>query len=578
MEFMKKYTKILVWIFVLSSVVSCNQDLTDFLEKAPGVDVTEDDLFSSKTQLESYIASTYRMGIYSIYPTDGRITSPRPYTINSAITDEAEAEVTFFHTQNWNSGSLSSVSNPNGAEDFRFTVRWKAIRNAWVILERVDEVPDADQTYKDQVKGEMHFILGLSYFEMLKRYGGVPIVNKRFGIDDDFKLPRSSVEEVVNFIVAHAESAIDFLPLRYGENFRGRINKPAATMLKARTLLYAASPLFNSSQPYLAFGEHNDLISYGSFSGDRWKLAADAAKEALTTIDASGFALINDKGVDQNYKYVWEQLDNNEIILAEKGFFNLGWWQYPWPGIVPTAVDNSWGGVSVIHNFVRKYEKKDGSPQTWDAAGGDNLNEKYDELDNRFAQTVGYNGSFFNRQHPILETYQGGRHANGCFGGAWMKKLIPDTYGTSNRTTPNGILYRVAEAYLNLAEALNEYSGPSTEVYDAVNLIRERSGMPDLPLGLSQSELRERIRNERDIELAFEDHRMWDIRRWMTAENPGVMSGDFYGLKIYEIEGQSEFRYEPYIIETRTFHKQMYLHPFNQNEINKGYLVQNPGW
>ena len=166
----------------------------------------------------------------------------------------------------------------------------------------------------------------------------------------------------------------------------------------------------------------------------------------------------------------------------------------------------------------------------------------------------------------------------GCKGGHWLRKWIPGTLTSSTNAYVNWYLFRLAEAYLNYAEAINEFEGPIAEAYDAVNIIRKRSGMPDFPPGLSQEEFRKKIRNERTIELAFEDHRLWDIYRWMIAEEDGVMRGNMWGLNIYRIGTSNEYRYEPYVFETRTFNKSMYLHPMMQNEINKGYLIQNPGW
>ena len=115
----------------------------------------------------------------------------------------------------------------------------------------------------------------------------------------------------------------------------------------------------------------------------------------------------------------------------------------------------------------------------------------------------------------------------------------------------------------------------------ALNQVRNRVGveMPAVPTAISKEELREKIRNERRVELAFEDHRFWDVRRWMIAEQEGVMSGAMYGIKIYWINSSpQEFRYTPYLYENRTFTKKMYLHPFSTNEVNKGYLIQNPLW
>lgn len=463
------------------------------------------------------------------------------------------------------------------SEDERFFIRWTAIRNCNIILERLDEVPNLDDAYKNQVIGEVKFIRALNYSEMLKRYGGVPILDKRFGLTDDAKVSRSSIEDVVNFIVADCDDAIAKLPTTYPSTFRGRATKTAAHLLKSRTLLYAASPLFNSASPYLSLGGADDkLLCYGNQDNNRWQLAADAAKATIDAASGGSFALITDKGVDKNYKFAWEQNDNPEIVLAEKTFVARRRDQHPFLGITPLSVFNSWGGVSVIHNFVRKYEKKDGTAQTW--SGGSDLLKKYGELDHRFAQTVGFTSSRLNGEATSLETFQGGRHAADCEGGAWLKKFIPDALSPTQTAVPNSIVFRLAEAYLNYAEALNEAQGPVLEAHNAVNAIRVRSGMPRLPLGLSKEQFRERVRNERDIELAFENHRLWDIRRWKVAEQEGVMQGAMQGLRITRVTGSTDFAYQVYTFETRTFLPRMYLHPLPANEVFKGYLVQNPGY
>ncbi len=578
---MQSFIRAILYGVLFLTASSCDKKLSEFLDKAPGVDVTESTIFSSKVQLETFIAGTYRIGLHSIftYNDANLIPTTRTYTINAPITDEAESEVTFVHTQLWNAASITSADALVGQEDYRYYIRWTAIRNCNIILERLNEVPGLDDIYKNQVIGEVKFIRALNYAEMLKRYGGVPIIDKRFQLTDDFKVKRSTVEDVVNFIVKDCDDAVAKLPATYSSNFRGRATKTAAQMVKARTLLFAASPLFNTAQPYLPLGDNNKLICYGSQDNNRWQLAADAAKAVLDLAPAGGFTLVTDKGVDKNYKYVWEQNDNPEIVLAEKAYGSRARTQFPWYGTQPATISGAWTGVTVIHNFVRKYEKKDGTAQTWNLnGGGTDLLKKYAELDSRFAQTVGYVGSYWNKDWPVLETFQGGRNADGCFGGAWMKKLIPDVLSTSSGAVPNSIVFRLAEAYLNYAEALNEAQGPMPAAYDAVNTIRQRSGMPKLPAGLTKEQFRDRVHNERDIELAFEDHRLWDIRRWKIAEQEGVMRGAMYGIKVYKIAGSTEYRYDPYIIENRSFLPQMYLHPFLNTEVFKGYLVQNPGW
>ena len=160
-------------------------------------------------------------------------------------------------------------------------------------------------------------------------------------------------------------------------------------------------------------------------------------------------------------------------------------------------------------------------------------------------------------------------------------KFIPDALPTTAQII-NCPVFRINEILLNYAEALNEFSGPTAEAYDAVNKIRTRSGMPNLPAGLSQAAFRQRVRNERDIELAFEDHRFDDIRRWKVAEQDGVMQGDMLGLKIQTLNNTSPFptafSYQPFVFETRVWTAKQYFFPYDYNEVLKGNLKQNPGW
>lgn len=562
--------------------ISCERNIGDFLDKPPGVDVTEDTIFSSKTQMETFLTSIYSYGIHSYlgYGSEAEAPNNNPEeTLMACATDEAEACASWYAPQRWNAGTI----NADSRDDEREGKRWIAIRKISVFLDRVDGVPGLEPAYLEQVKGEAKFIRALNYFEMLIRYGGIPIIDKRLELNDNFLIPRSTVEEVVNFILKDCNEATAVLPVSYPVNLRGRITKLAAMTLKAKTLLYAASPQFNTATPYLDFGENNKLICLGSYDVNRWQLAADAAKEVLSHADEAGVSLIIDKGFDKNYKYQWEVYDNKEIILAEKGAGLKYFREWPWNAISPPSVYNGWSGQSGITptlNFVKHYERRDGSPQTWDPVGGSDLQAKMLELDYRFHQTVAYNMSYWNWQFPIIQIYQGGRDAKTCYGGFWLHKLYPEAINNTTTTTyiPNSTLFALNEVYLNYAEALNEAKGPTQQAYDAVNEIRRRSGMPDLPTGLSQEEFRKRIRNERAVELAFDGMRFWDIRRWLIAENEGVMNGKMYGIKIYPITGKTEYRYETYVFENRTWLPRMYLHPFGRNEVNKGYIIQNPGY
>ncbi|MCD8554907.1 RagB/SusD family nutrient uptake outer membrane protein [Seleniivibrio sp.] len=564
-----------------ASIYTLFSSCDDYLEKAPGVDVTEDTIFSSKVQADTYITGTYRYGIHSILPRNETTYTGTQYGIMATATDEAESGVTWPIEQKWNIGDIT-IDNIS-EQDFRFDIRFEAIRRTNILMERIDEVPDIDAEYAGQVKGEARFIRALNYFEMLKRYGGMPIIEKKFELSDDLLQNRNTFQEVVDFIVSDCNAAIASLPDAYTSDLRGRATKGAALILKAKTLLYAASPLFNTADPYLDMDDpsENNLICYGNYDLNRWELAADAAKAVIDWAPSGGISLITSEGADKNYRYIFEKNDNSEIILACKAFGSTGIWGWPWTSLMPKGFYSVtwWMGYSMTFNFLKKYEKQDGTSQTWDFAGGSDLIEKYNELDRRFNQSVAVAGSYWNVDIPMVNSQVDGSFYSGCTGGQWITKFIPQSLTNSqNYAMANDIIFRLGEAYLDYAEALNEAEGPVSNAYDAVNIIRQRSGQPDLPAGLDQDQFREKVRNERAIELFDEDHRFWDVRRWLIAEQDGIMQGAFYGLKAYSNPSPPDFRYEIYQFETRSFEKKLYLFPFRRDEALKGYLTQNPGW
>jgi hypothetical protein len=598
---MKNTILIILSIIFTFTIASCEDMMGHYLDKAPGVDVSEDTIFSSTVQCETFLASIYEYGIHSNLPTYSNqqgVESRAGYacpdvTLFSGASDESETCAPWYPPNSWNDGSIS----PNKPDDSRWPYRWIAIRMVTVMMDRVDGVPGMTSTYKEQLKAEVKVIRAMNYLEMLKRYGGVPIINHRLQVSDNLKIPRSSVDSIVNFIVKDCDEAIPYLPINQTGSFQGRIHQGVALAIKSKTLLYAASPLFNTATPYFDFGVNNKLICYGNYSVDRWKTAAAAAKAALDWAPGAGCHLIIDQGVDKNYQYAWEHYDNPEIILAHKGYMR-GRWDWPWSDFSQLA-PGAWGqsGITPLLNFVKKYEKRDGTPETWNAVGvsGNDLQEKIAEIDYRFKQSICYNMSAWNKDIPVAPLYQEAialsknpQSITTCYGGFWLHKLYP--YIISDdvwQLVPNSTIFQLNEIYLNYAEAMNEAFGPDADngygltARQALNTIRSRSGQPDA----MEADLKERIRNEREIELAFDNHRFWDIRRWMIAEQEGVMKGGMIGIKINLIDPNntkpkitSGFKYTPYVYETRSFTPKMYLHPFSTDEVNKGYLVQNPGY
>jgi hypothetical protein len=591
----------LFFILTILSFTSCEDMMGDYLEKPPGGDVTEDTIFSSKVELDIFMASIYQMGIHSNLGYAANSTPPRyaneDENIFAGASDEAETCAEWYRMNWWNDGSIG----PNRTDDSRFDYRFIAIRKITVLLDRISDVPDITPEYREQLKAEAKLIRALNYFEMMKRYGGMPIIRERLQMDGELKIPRSQLKEMVEFMLEDIDLSLPHLLPNTSGVLKGRITQGTALALKSKILLYAASPLFNTDSPYLNFGENNPLICLGeSVNRKWWEDAAAAADACLRWAAANGCFLITGD-VDNNYFNSWEKYDNPEIILAEKSNGGMGCWNRPWSGIIPYSIISSssgTNGVTPLLNFVRKYEDRNGNKVDW--SGGDDLQSKMANLDRRFAQTIAYNLSSWSAKVPQVELWQAnpdlnktagahlGSGSDYCSGGFWLHKLVsPSIMRPENQEpVPNSTLFQLNEIYLNFAEAMNEAYGPDDKqgyllsAREAINVIRERSGQPKILSGSGiYSNFRELIRNERAIELAFDNHRFWDVRRWMIAEEDGVMRGDMQGVEIYWIaQSPAEFRYIPKFVETRTFTKKMYLHPFSVKEVNIGYLVQNPGY
>lgn len=435
-----------------------------------------------------------------------------------------------------------------------WTDYYRLVRQANVALANLDKL--TDEAMKKTLTGETYFLRAFVYHDLLRWYGmkstgseptGVPLIDKPLSPNDNLQIPRSTYDQVVDFIISDLTKAAELLPEK-GQIEAGRATKGAAYALQSRVLLYA----------------------------ERWQQAAEAAKKVINT----GYSLFPD------YRTIFLTKNNDEIIYAKKFQdpdkvhfgLNNGFDVINSPRSFKGANDAGWGGNVPTQNFVESYEMTDGKSRNtstlFDPA------KPFDNLDPRFYSTVVYNGSTF-RGH-VMEMYPGGADVTtqpeDSKTGYNLRKFHDERYTIYTKSSDQDWVYiRYAEVLLNYAEAQNEAGGPDASVYDAINAIRKRSStnMPDLPAGLSKDEMRNRIRNERRVELAFEEHRFFDIRRWRIAES--LLNGPVYGLKIEKV-GNS-FSYTRYPFETRSFPFKMYVFPIPQSEIDKNPAAkQIAGW
>jgi hypothetical protein len=426
---------------------------------------------------------------------------------------------------------------------------------------------------------------------MFKRYGGVPIVTKALNDAEDFVIPRASLDSVYKHIINLCDEAIanPFFPAKVpDEKEFGRLTKAFAYGLKARTLLYAASPLFNTDKPYQDLGANNKLICLMKYDKNLWASAAKAAREAIAYCEQNGYGIVKSFGPTRNYKVACEDVPkagNTEVMYGT--FQSINQSKLYWLGRGTNM--GGYAATEPTQNHIEKYQNTDGTTVNWNSTITTPANDPtspYKKLDPRFHISVAYNGCLWVTTNPTysLEIYDGvdASVANGRNGPisaktqfAYFTRKWLNGFEASGIWTPMSPYMRLAEMYLILAEASNEANGPSAEVFSALDAIRTRSGMPIVSKSLDQAGLRKFIENERSVELYLENHRYFDVKRLMIGD---VFKGPIYDLRVIR-QKNSTYTYTKYKYHDRAWFPHWYLHPFPYNEVNKGYgLVQNPGW
>ncbi len=536
---------------LLSLATACSK-VNSYLDKAESGGITDDELFSDYVQTDAFLANIYATGIGA-----GDWMPVYSFTYAAAC-DEAKCPYTFnYGTINFTSGLISPTNNPIDI----WAKSYQNIRKANIFLKHIDALPvnDAKQEAgKYRMKGEALFLRAFFYAELYKRYGGVPLITEPLTIDQDLQIPRNSDEETVDFIVRNCDSAADLLPVVSTSENLGRATKGAAMLLKSRTLLYAASLLHNPENKQ-----------------EKWQLAADAAKAVMD---------LNVYRLDDNYKTLFHTRTSPEVIFQST--INQVWKvvDNDWVRHTePPSQGGGWGNLQPLQNMVDEYEMSNGKYIT-DPSSGYDPGKPYVGRDPRFYQSIIYDGCKWGG--ATINTYVGSGvdalnyNAAATKTGYYVAKLLDENATLITSYKPGShywVFMRYAEALLNYAEAKNEALGvPDQSVYDAVNLVRDRKNvkMPPIAAGLSKEEMRLRIRHERRVELAFETHRFWDLRRWRIGTQEGAAA---YGMKV--TKSGTVYTYEKFLLENRVYRPAFDLFPIPQSEREKDKaLTQNTGY
>lgn len=555
--------------------------------------ITKDTIFSKRENAELFLWDTYATimpfgipkytAIYSIPGKGVYDIDQIERGIRGALTDECNQSQGYCPCTEIN---LLGYSATNARHiETKFNCCYIGIRKAFIFIENIDQVKDISVVEKEQMKSECKALIALRYFTLLRTYGGVPLVKKVLAPNEEFLMPRNTIKECVDYIVQLCEESMN-LPDRYESKWRGRVTKGVALAVKARTLLYAASPLFNVAEPAIGYGsaQANALLCYGDYDPERWKLAYEANLAVLEWArNYGGVSLVKTGNPFADYGNATSTRDNQEMILANK--VNVGQTGFTTHYLPTLSAFNK--GNSILVNSLPKFYKQDGTEQTWPEVGEhrpfDDYLDRMHQMEPRFraiAWIYGETPAMCTNRFTSWNFNVTAQKDVDLAGAAVMMKYAYNYQGQSDMDFP---VFRLAEFYLNYAEALNEYSPNSPLAYDALNEVRERAGLPKIqttdPRYNSRETFQKLVRRERDVELFGEDHRIYDVRRWRIAHQPGIIGGKMltFALEVNaENNGYDEYHTE--VFEERYWADKMYYHPFTQTEVNKGYLIQNPGY
>ena len=597
---MKRQIKPLILLLLCFGIQ--NTACKKFLDQVPNDRITIEEVFRKKASSEQFLAN-----VYNVIPDESNAIDGYPM-----IGTSDEADLTWAGGPNYpvNIGNL----NPSNVVFDTWQKYYQGIRSATYFMNHINDNVEIrslnGQQLIDQYHAEARFLRAYFYFLLMRQYGPIVIMGEDVTPPDavatDLQIPRSTYDDCVNYVVSELDKAAEVLPLQPQRNGQtsdgefGRITKGIAMAVKSRLLLYAASPQFNGNKDVasLVNQDGTNLISQ-SYDQEKWKKAADAAK---AVIDLGLYTLFEDpsgdpiKSLDGVFFNSW----NKEQIFVRKSNDLARWDVHCTP-----RQAGGWSGIAPTQESVDAYFMSDGflpaesslySETGFTTVNGVPVYNMYMNREPRFYHGVTYNNSIWqggtmSAPAPITFFVSGPNGRNGHpTDFSKTGYLVRKNVGRQTNVGAGGngqvqsrvlILVRLGEIYLNYAEALNEYQQGSPEILTYLNAIRKRAGIPTYGTGAGQitapsgqAEMRAKIWAERRIELAYEGHRFFDIRRWKIA--PQVM-GVLHGMDVSK-DGNDFYKRVP-TATPHLFRPSYYLWPITQYEMDRNRaLVQNPSW
>ncbi len=619
MKKIKKHFHVIILMLGLVTTISC-EDLAfgdKFLQKPPSTDVTIDTVFSTAEYARRVLWYSYQYLPYGL-DTKGYWTGMWLGNLEG-LTDLNCDNVGYsgvqrvYYDGNYNAGKENRPRATYMATKMWFndadTHIWSSIRNAWLVVANIDRVPDMDQEEKERLKAEAKMVVAVQYANMLRHYGALPIIDHALAASDEMPA-RATLQETVDFIIRLLDEAINCpqFPWRVSDadmaQWDGRLCKAGAYGLKARVLLFVASPLFNSDQPYAAGEASEKLMTwFGGYDHERWKKAIDACEAFFTALNANGyFRMVQKSDVTENeYRYAFRKAyfdrgTTETLISVHRNIYSASLSSGDlmlWNAI-------RWGGYNPTKEYFDMFPMADGSDFDWN--NPEHTKNPFVNRDPRLNETFILDGDIFQGRTAGLTAPKADDKENYPAGRDWeigaMNKLSLKTgiacrkWGLDRGAELKGHVIqwpflRIAELYLTYAEALNEYHrGPNSTAYSYVNQVRARVGLGGLKEGMNQEQFRAAVLRERACEFGYEEVRFFDLIRWKMEEK---FTTPLHGLHVYKNQNDGSYICEPFSLANSDrkrawwnaggFSPIWYLSAFPSDEVNKQYgLVQNPGW
>lgn len=613
---MKKIKYILL-AGLLAVLASCEDfALGDsFLQKPPSGDVTIDTIFSKAESARRVLWNSYDKLPYG-FSTKGHYTAMKVGNIegltdlnHTYVNDSGERQI--YYPGKYTADAENQGMSFTKVSKYRFYEygAWQGIRHAWLFLENVDRVPDMSEEEKSRMKAEAKVLVAIFYANMFRHYGGLPLIDHSLQADETNFPARATLQETLDFITGLLDEAIGckelpwMLPENERANWDGRVTKASAMGLKVRILLFAASPLFNSAEPYYPGEASEKLLTwFGDYKESRWEDVAHAAEAFFKMMNSEGFYGLVQKGDTRKGTYQQAFQDGyytrgttESLISSRRHYYTTNQ-----ESLIVQCV--RWGGYCPTKELFDMFQMADGTEFDWN--NPEHLKNPFINRDPRLYETILVDGADFkgtkvelfqeNPADPV--NYPKGKHfanypidAISVSTGLAAYKFGLDRDGGEFK---NRVFHwphlRLAEIYLSYAEALNELGRTKTadalgqNAYDYVNAVRSRVGMGDLDETLDKEAFREAILRERACEFSWEEVRFFDLIRWKRED---IFTKHLHGLKVFKHKTTKEYKFEEFQLEERSWQKaggfssKNYLSAFPLNEVNKGYgLIQNPGW